>query len=76
MVTAYEETLQLTSQLTLAEKILLLQHLTAALRQDIETEAYRHMPWEQFIDLTYGSLADDPIERNQPPHPDERDEIE
>ena len=76
MVTAYEETLQLTSQLTLAEKILLLQHLTAALRQDIETEAYRHMPWEQFIDLTYGSLADDPIERNQPPLPDLRDDIE
>jgi hypothetical protein len=34
------------------------------------------MPWEQFLNLTYGSLADDPIERDQPLHPDVRDEIE
>jgi len=29
-----------------------------------------------YFDETYGSMADDPIERNQPPHPDVRDEIE
>lgn len=29
-----------------------------------------------YFDKTYGSLADDPIERNQPPYPDVRDEIE
>lgn len=29
-----------------------------------------------YFDETYGSLADDPIERNQPSHPDVRDEIE
>lgn len=75
-MTVYEEAVQLTNRMTLAEKVLLLEHLSAVLRQDIETEAYRHMPWEQFIDLTYGSLADDPIERNQPPYPDVRDTIE
>lgn len=37
-------------------------------------ETYRHMPWEQFIELTYGSLADDPIERDQPLYPDVRDD--
>jgi len=62
--------------MTLAEKVLLLEHLSQSLKQDIETEAYRHMPWEQFIELTYGSLAHDPIERNQPLQPDVRDEIE
>ena len=72
----YEEAIQLTSCMTLAEKVRLLEHLSHVLKQDIETEAYRHMPWEQFIDLTYGSLANDPIERNQPLHPDVRDEIE
>ncbi len=35
------------------------------LMQDIEIERYRHMPWEQFLDLTFGSLADDPIELDQ-----------
>lgn len=75
-MTIYEEAVQLTSRMTLAEKVLLLEHLSAVLRQDIETEAYRHMPWEQFIDLTYGSLVDDPIERNQLPYPDVRDAIE
>lgn len=29
-----------------------------------------------YFDETYGSLADDPIERNQPLYPDERDPIE
>ena len=72
----YEEVIQLTSRMTLAEKVRLLEYLSTALKQDIETEAYRHMPWEQFLDLTYGSLADDPIERNQPLYADVRDEIE
>jgi len=72
----YEQAVQLTSHMTLAEKARLLEHLSTALKHDIETEAYKHMPWEQFIDLTYGSLADDPIERNQPLILDVRDEIE
>jgi hypothetical protein len=75
-MTAYEEAIAITSRMTLAEKVLLLEHLSTSLKHDIETEAYRHMPWEQFIDLTYGSLADDPIERNQPLDFDVRDEIE
>ena len=32
--------------------------------------------WRAFVEATAGSLADDPIERNQPPYPDARDEIE
>jgi hypothetical protein len=75
-MTIYEEALQLTSKLSLVEKVKLLEHLSVALKQDLETEAYKQMPWEQFIELTYGSLADDPIERNQPLQPDVRDEIE
>ncbi|MBL8155283.1 MAG: hypothetical protein JNM70_13955 [Anaerolineae bacterium] len=72
-MTNYEDAIQLTNRLTLTEKVLLLEHLSSVLRHDIETEAYRHMPWEQFIDLTYGSLSDDPIERNQPLYPGSRD---
>lgn len=75
-MTVYDEAVQLTSRMTLIEKVRLLEYLSTALKQDIETEAYKQMPWEQFIDMTYGSLAHDPIERNQPLHPDERDEIE
>lgn len=75
-MTVYEEVIQLTHRMSLVEKVRLLEHLSTALKQDIEVEAYRHIPWNQFLDLTYGSLADDPIERNQPPHPDLRDEIE
>lgn len=73
---AYEEAIQLAKRMTLAEKVRLLEYLSQALKRDIETEAYRHMPWEQFLDLTYGSLADEPIERNQPLHADVRDDIE
>jgi len=75
-MTVYDEAVQLTSRLTLVEKVRLLEYLSAVLKQDIEIEAYKHIPWEKFLELTYGSLADDPIERNQPLHPDVRDEIE
>lgn len=75
-MTVYEEAIQLTRRMTLAEKVRLLEFLSQALKQDIEMEVYRRMPWEQFLDLTYGSLADDPIEREQPLHMDTRDEVE
>lgn len=73
---SYDEAVQLTNRLTLVEKVRLLEHLSTSLKHDLEVEAYKHIPWEQFIDLTYGSLADDPIERNQPLYPDVRDELE
>jgi hypothetical protein len=44
---------QLINRLKLVEKVLLLEHLSAVLKHDIQTEAYRQMPWEQFLDLTY-----------------------
>lgn len=74
-MTLYDDVIELANRMTLAEKVRLLEYLSGSLKQDIETEAYRHMPWEQFLDLTYGSLADDPIERNQPRYPDVRDEM-
>ena len=76
MMTTYERSLQLLQQLPLPDKIRLLEELSTSIKQDLETEAYKHIPWEQFIDLTYGSLADDPIERNQPLMQDDRDPIE
>lgn len=75
-MSTYQEAIELTKRMTLAEKVSLLEHLSGALKHDLEIEAYRHIPWEQFIALTYGSLADDPIERNQPTTFDVRDEIE
>lgn len=75
-MTIYDQVVQLTGRMTLAEKARLLEYLSAALKQELEAEAFKQIPWEQFVELTYGSLADDPIERNQPLHPDVRDEIE
>jgi len=72
----FDEALQLTERMNLVEKVRLLEHLSTSVKHDLEIEAYKHIPWEQFLDLTYGSLADDPIERHQPLYPDVRDEIE
>lgn len=57
-----EETIQMTKRLTLADKVRLLQHLSSAIKEDLETEAYKHMPWQDFIDATYGSMADEPVD--------------
>lgn len=75
-MTTYEEAIQLTRKLSLAEKVRLLERLSTSVKHDLELEAYKHIPWNQFLELTYGSLADDPIERNQPLQPDVRDDIE
>jgi hypothetical protein len=72
----YDQVVQLADRMTLVEKVRLLEYLSGSLKHDLEIEAYKHIPWEQFIDLTYGSFADDPLERNQPLYPDVRDEIE
>ena len=72
----YDQAVELVSRMTLADKAQLLEYLSTALKADITTEAYKYMPKEEFVKLTYGSLANDPIERNQPLHPDVRDEIE
>ena len=75
-MTVFEEIIQLTDHISPEEKRHLIAYLNASLTDDPELEAYKTMPWEQFLALTYGSLADDPIERNQPLYPDIRDEIE
>jgi len=75
-MTTYDEVVHMAGRLTLAEKARLLAYLSTSLQHDLETEAYKHMPWQQFLDLTYGSLAHDPLERDQPLLPDVRDEIE
>ena len=75
-MTQYKQVVTLAEQLTLAEKARLMEYLSASLKHDLEIEAFKKMPWDQFIDLTYGSLADDPIERGPQPPFDIRDEIE
>lgn len=75
-MTLYDQALHLTSKLSLVEKVKLLEHLSTAVKHDLETEAYKQMPWQDFIDATYGSLAADPLERDQREQPDVREEIE
>jgi len=62
-MTTYEEVILVAGQLSIAEKIRLIEYLSATLRHDLEVEAYKHMPWHEFIERTAGSLADAPIER-------------
>lgn len=75
-MTLYEEALQLTERLSLIERVQLLEYLSSNLKHSLQVEAYRHIPWNEFLDRTYGSLAHDPIERDQPLEVDERDPID
>ena len=78
-MTIYEEALQLTSQLTLVEKARLMEYLSGLLKHDLEVEGevLDEMGYPiGYFDETYGCMADDPIERNQPLHPDVWDEME
>ncbi len=72
---AYQTVVELADQLPLAEKARLIEHLSAALRQTLEVEAYKHMDWHEFIELTAGSLADSPLERPAQPPLEEREPL-
>ncbi|MDE2857943.1 MAG: hypothetical protein OXN94_08850 [Chloroflexota bacterium] len=63
-------------KLSLEEKAQLLEYLSRALQNDIRREAFKDVPWEAFIKMTYGSLADDPIELPERFHARELESIE
>ena len=49
-------------KLTLEEQALLLEYLSRALQYGIRRESFKDVSWEEFINRSFGSLADDPIE--------------
>jgi hypothetical protein len=73
---AYQTVVELADQLPLAEKARLIEHLSAALRQNLEVEAYRRMDWHEFIERTAGSLADTPAARPAQPPLEVREPLE
>ena len=56
------EVVQAMHKLSLEEKAILLEYLARALQCGIRRETVKDVTWDEFIDMTYGSLADDPIE--------------
>lgn len=62
-MTIYEETVLLAERLSVGERARLMEHLSAALRRDLEVEAFRQMPWQEFLARTEGILEDNPMER-------------
>ena len=75
-MTIYEEIVTLVDHLTLGEKARLLEHLSSAVRHDLEVEAFLRMPWQMFIEQTAGILADSPIERPDQLGFEEREPLE
>ena len=59
---ALMKAVQAIHKLTLEEKAQLLEYLSRLMQHDIKQEAYKDISWEEFLSMTYGSLADDPIE--------------
>ncbi|HEX3053198.1 MAG TPA: hypothetical protein VHP83_21245 [Aggregatilineaceae bacterium] len=72
----YDQVVTLTDQLSLVEKVRLLEHLSTGLKHDLEVEAFRRMPWHEFIERTAGILADDPISRGEQDRYEKREPLE
>ncbi|MCC6615212.1 MAG: hypothetical protein IT320_17180 [Anaerolineae bacterium] len=75
-MTTYEEAVSAAERLTLAEKARLIEYLSAVMQHDLQAEAYRRMPWDEFIERTAGSLADHPLERPTQLPLEEREPLE
>lgn len=73
---SYDEVLTVAQQLSLAEKAQLIEDIGAALRRDLEVEAFQRMSWHEFIAQTAGSLAETPIERPPQPSYEDRESLE
>ena len=72
---AYPEVAQMADQLPPAEKARLIEHLSAALRQELEG-TQKPGDWQAFLRSTYGSLRDTPIERGQQGVVEQREPLE
>jgi len=69
----YDDVQAMVDKLTPLDKARLLEYLSAALKRELQRETKLQMTIEDFVALTYGSLSDYPIERNQPSQADTRD---
>jgi len=72
----YDDAVALADKLSVAEKAQLIEHLGNTLRHDLEVEAFQRMSWHEFLNRTYGILADDPIERPEQLPIEEREPLE
>ena len=59
----FDQLITQVEQLSVQDKLRLIERLTTTLQRDLEVEAFQRMPWHEFIERTAGILADDPIER-------------
>lgn len=75
-MTDYEAIVVAADQLSLADKARLLEHLSTELRHSLEVEAFRRMPWQEFVSKTAGILSNDPIERPPQPALEQREAFE
>jgi len=75
-MTLYDDTLLLISRLSTYDKVRLMEHISEALKQELEDDYYQRMPWNEFVERTAGSLADDPVQRWSQGSYEERDPIE
>jgi hypothetical protein len=48
-MTLYNQAIQLTDRLTLADKVRLLEYLSGSLKHDLETEDYKHIPGNSLL---------------------------
>jgi len=74
--TSYEQVASLAAALSIGDRIRLIQQLTRALEREYIAQLPEAPGWPPgFIERTYGSLADDPIERPPQGQFEERDII-
>ncbi len=73
---AYPDVAQLADQLPSAEKARLIEHLSAALRRELESAPQQQEDWHEFLRSTYGSLRDTPIQRWEQGEYEEREPLE
>ncbi len=50
-------------KLSLEEKAILLEYLSRALQYGIRRESFKDVPWEEFLERSFGSLPDFTLER-------------
>ena len=73
---AYPDVVQLADQLPTAEKARLIEHLSAALRRELESAPRPQEDWHEFLRSTYGSLRDTPLQRLDQGEYEEREPLE
>jgi len=71
-----DQAIDIIRRISVDDKLLMLGYLRKSLQKELTQDQFKHLSWGDFLDLSYGLMADNPMEERPPFSPPEQDAVE